>query len=62
MHGNIPWSMLYGILFQSRAYYMLQAHNKHYKVTYNNSYLELKVSGFYKSLFSKDFTELLHLL
>ena len=39
---------------------MLQTHNKQHKVTYQNSYLELKVSGFFKSLFSRDFAELIH--
>ena len=38
---------------------MLQTHCK---VTYDNSFLELKVSSFYKSLFVRDFTRYLHLL
>ena len=52
--------MLRGTFFQSSAYYMLQTH-KNIKVRYNNSDLELKVSGFYKSLFVREFAEFLHL-
>ena len=40
---------------------ILQTHKKQQKVTYNNSYLELKVSGFSKSLFLRQFAELLQL-
>ena len=38
---------------------ILQTHKKQQKVTYNNSYLELKVSGFSKSLILREFAELL---
>ena len=40
---------------------ILKTHKKRHKVIYHNPWLKLKVSGFYKSLFVRDFAGLFHL-